>query len=377
MIYLDYAAKCPANKEVLDTFYETTLNYMSNPNSSHKLGVEAKQLLDDSTLKIAQLLNVKTSEIIYTSGASESNNLAIKGVINRYKNRGKHIITTTLDHSSVTGPLNILSEENGYEVEMVNVLKDGLVDLENLKELLRDDTLLVSIPYVDSEIGLKQPIEQIGEILKNYPNCIFFVDATQAVGKIHVDISNVDLMTIAPHKFYGLNGIGILIKKEDIQLTPLIHGGKSTTIYRSGTPDLALVTSTAKAFEIAYSKLDANYSYVESINKRVKEELSSYANVRINSTVNSIPYTLNISIKGIKSTDFAKELEKYEIYVSTKTACCPTNTISRSVYTLTNDKKLSLSTLRISFSHLTTTEEIDTFLKYFKVAYDNLSNNIQ
>jgi cysteine desulfurase len=376
MIYLDYAAKCPTNKKVLDVFYETTMKYISNPNSSHKLGKQAKELLDESTKKIAQLLKVKTSEIIYTSGASESNNLAIKGVLSKYKNRGKHIIATTLDHSSVTGPLNIFVEENGYEVEMVNILRNGLVDLENLKELLREDTLLVSIPYVDSEVGIKQPIEEIGNILKDYPNCIFFTDATQAVGKISVDTTNIDLMTIAPHKFYGLNGIGILIKKEDIQLTPLIHGGKSTTIYRSGTPDLALVTSTATALELALKNLDSNYKYVEGINKRVREEMVNYPNVSINSTSNSIPYTLNLSIKGVKCMEFAEELEKYEIYVSTKTACCPTNTISRSVYTLTKDKKLSLSTLRISFSYLTTNEEIDIFLKYFKICYDKLVNNI-
>lgn len=377
MIYLDYAANSPTSKEVLDVFYETTLKYIGNPNSSHKLGRQAKELLDNSTKRIAELLKVKESEIIYTSGASESNNLAIKGLLSKYRNRGKHVIVTTLDHSSVIGPLNIFAEENGYDIETVNILKDGLVDLDNLKEMLRDDTILVSVPYVDSEIGLKQPIEEIGEILKNYPNAFFFVDASQAVGKIQLDLSNIDLMTIAPHKFYGLNGIGILIKKEDIQLIPQIQGGKSTTIYRSGTPDLSLVRSTAKALEIAYESLEDNYVYVDKINKRVREALSKYPEIRFNSTSNSIPYTLNLSIKGIKSIEFAEELEKYDIYVSTKAACCPTNTISRPVYALTSDKKLSLATLRISFSHLTTTEEIDEFLRCFGIVYNKLVNNKQ
>ncbi len=374
MIYLDYAANSPTSKEVLDVFYETTMKYIGNPNSSHKLGRQAKELLDNSTKKIAELLNVKESEIIYTSGASESNNLAIKGLLNKYRNKGKHILVTTLDHSSVIGPLNILADENGYDIETVNILKDGLIDLDSFKELLRQDTVLVSVPYVDSEIGLKQPIEEIGKILKNYPNSYFFVDASQAVGKIEVDLSNIDLMTIAPHKFYGLNGIGILVKKENIQLTPLIHGGKSTTIYRSGTPDVALVRSTAKALEIAYANLDSNYLYVDKINKRVREELKKYTEISFNSTSNSIPYTLNISIKGIKSIEFVQELEKYDIYVSTKAACCPINTISRSVYALTSDKKLSLATLRISFSHLTTNEEIDEFLRCFNIVYDKLVN---
>lgn len=371
MIYLDYAANCPANKEVLDIFYDTTLKYIANPNSSHKLGKDAKEKLDEATREIAKLLEIKETEVIYTSGASESNNLAIKGLLSRYKSKGKHVIMTTLDHSSVTGPLGILSE-SGYEVETVDILDNGLVDINHLKELLRDDTVLVSVPYVDSEVGIKQPIEEIGEILKEYPNCFFFSDASQAVGKIHIETKNVDLMTISPHKFYGLTGIGILVKKENIQLTPLIHGGKSTTVYRSGTPDLALVASAANAMELAFKDLDKNYAYVKNLNERLRNEFDGYKDVHINSTENSIPFTLNISIKDIKSTEFVEELEKYEIYVSTKTACCPTNTISRSVYAVTNDKKLALSTIRISLSHLTTDEDIDTFLKYFKVCYESM-----
>lgn len=378
MIYLDYAASCPINKEVLDIYYKTAIKYFANTNSSHKKGLEAREILNNSTNKISELLKIKSSEIIYTSGASESNNLAIKGVINKYKNRGKHIIVTTLDHSSVIGPLDILAEENFLEVENVNILKNGLVDLEDLEDLediLREDTLLVSIPYVDSEIGIKQPIEEIGALIKKkYPNCIFFSDATQAVGKINIDTSNVDLMTIAPRKFYGLNSIGILIKKENIELSPLIIGGKSTTIYRSGTPDIALVCATQKALEIALENIEKNYEYIKILNKMVKDELKKYKNININSNENSIPHTLNVSMKDVKSIYFAKELEKYEIYVSTKTACCPTNKVSRSVYEITKDKKLALSTLRISFSHLTTIEEIEIFLKCFKVCYDNLIN---
>ncbi len=375
MIYLDYAASCPVNKEVLDIYYQTTLKYFANTNSSHKIGLEAKNILDEATEKIAELLNVKSNEIIYTSGASESNNLAIKGVVNKYKNRGKHIIVTTLDHSSVIGQLDILADENNLEIENVNILKNGLVDLEDLDDILRDDTLLVSIPYVDSEIGVKQPIKEIGELIKKkFPNCIFFSDATQAVGKINIDISNVDLMTIAPRKFYGLNSIGILIKKENIELSPLIIGGKSTTIYRSGTPDISLVCATKKALGISLKSIKNNYEYIKTLNKMVKDELTNYKNININSTENSIPHTLNVSIKDIKSMDFVKELEKYEIYISTKTACCPVNTVSRVVYEITKDKKIALSTLRISFSHLTTIDEIKTFLKYFKVCYDNLIN---
>ena len=210
MIYLDYAANTPVNDAVLETFCEIAKKYIANPNSYYLLGTGANQRLSESTKQIASLLGVNEDEIIYTSGASESNNLAIKGVASKYKKYGKHIITTFLEHSSVTGAIGALQNE-GYEVDYVDILENGLVDLEHLKELIRDDTILVSICYVDSEIGIKQDIEKIAKLLNSYNHCFFHVDATQAVGKIPVCATNVDLMSFAPHKFYGLNGCGILI----------------------------------------------------------------------------------------------------------------------------------------------------------------------
>ena len=165
MIYLDYSATTPVNTEVLKTFNDICINYPGNSNSIHSLGVKSKCQEELSTSKIAELLNVKESEIIYTSGASESNNTAIKGIALKYQNRGKHIITTNLEHSSIIGPLNYLSKL-GFEIDFVNIKEDGLVDLEHLKKLLRNDTILVSITAVDSEIGLKQPIGEISDILK-------------------------------------------------------------------------------------------------------------------------------------------------------------------------------------------------------------------
>ena len=214
MIYLDYAASTPVDKKVLDLYYDTVLKYYANPNSSHKLGIEARNLIDDSTNNIASILGVLPCEIIYTSGASESNNLVIKGICERYKNRGKHILISALEHNSIVSASTYF-QERGFEVELIPVNKDGLIDITALKNLLRDDTILVSVCYVDSEIGLKQPIEAIGEILREYPNCVFHTDASQAVGKISTNFNNVDLVTITPHKFYGLNGIGIVIKKKD------------------------------------------------------------------------------------------------------------------------------------------------------------------
>lgn len=371
MIYLDYAANTPVDKEVLRTFCEVTNGFIANPNSSHKLGTLAKSRLEQSTKIIAEIMNVKASEIIYTSGATESNNLAIKGVANAYKKTGKHIITTYLEHSSVTGTVMAL-QELGFEVDFVDILDNGQVDLEHLKELLRDDTILVSICYVDSELGIKQSIDEIGEILSKYPNCYFHVDATQAVGKISVSLSLVDLMTFAPHKFYGLNGCGILIKKENVLLQPIIHGGTSTTVFRSGTPMLALGAAAEKALNIAVAEIQPRYDYVNRLNKKLREALAKYPKVKINSPVNAVPFILNFSINGIKSLDFREELEKYDIFLSTKSACSTPNTLSRPVYAVTKDKKAALSSLRISLSHLTTSDEIESFTACFDKSYKKL-----
>lgn len=373
MVYLDYAANAPVDEEVLDVFCESNKKYFANPNATHKLGQEAKNIIDKSTENIAKIFNILPEEIIYTSGASESNNLAIKGICERYKSKGKHIITTPLEHNSITAPLSVM-QANGFEVDVVPVTKEGIVNIEELKNMIREDTILVSVIAVDSEIGLKQPVEEIGELLKNYPNTFFHIDASQAIGKVDIDLTNIDLMTIAPHKFYGINGFGALIKKKNVSLVPIINGGKSTTVYRSGTPVTAMVVALDKALEKAYKNMKERYDYIKELNEMVKKELSKYKNVHIISTENSIPHTLNIAIDNIKSLDFAKKLENYDVYISTKTSCCPSETPSKLVYALTNNKNLALSSLRISFSHLTTKEEINIFLDAFDKVLKEMTN---
>lgn len=371
MIYLDYAANTPANTSVIEVFSQVSKEFIANPNSPHGLGIKAQERLMESTKRIGQLLKVSENEIIYTSGASESNNLAIKGVAYNYKKYGKHIITTHLEHSSVNGAVAYL-QNLGFDIDYVEVTSSGHIDLDHLKELLRDDTILVSICYVDSELGILQPIDKIGELISKYKNCKFHVDATQAVGKIPVNFENVDLITFTPHKFYGLNGCGVLIKKEGIILEPLIHGGNSTTPYRSGTPALGMIAATEKALSLSYEQLDSNYDYVKNLNIKLRQGLKKYSNVIINSTNNSIPFILNLSIPKINTEKFRSELEKYDIYVSTKPACCAPNTVSRPVYALTKNRKIALSTLRISLSHLTTPEDIDAFLEAFDKSYNEL-----
>ena len=371
MIYLDYSATTPVDKEVLDTFSKVCMEYPGNSNSMHSLGVKSKELEVYATEEIAKMLKVKPSEVIYTSGASESNNTAIKGVCLKHQNRGKHIITTYLEHSSVIAPLNYLTNL-GFEVDFVKIDDNGLVDLDDFKRLIRDDTILVSICMVDSEIGLKQPIKEIAKILKDYPKCLLHVDCTQALGKIPVDLSDIDLASMSGHKIFGMKGIGLLIKKENVSIEPLIHGGKSTTPFRSGTPALPLIVSMKKAMELMVPNVKKNYEYVSELNKMVCDMLKTYPLVHINSTENSMPHTLNFSLRKIKPETFLHALDNHEIYISTKSACSSADSMSNSVFALTKDKELASHSLRISLSYKTTKEELVEFFKIFDECYKKL-----
>lgn len=364
MIYLDYSATTPVNDEVLDTFCKVSRNFVGNPNSLHKLGVEAKELIDASTRQIEDILKLHDKEVIYTSGASEANNTAIMGVVKKYPNRGHHIITTRLEHSSIIAPISALQNE-GYEVSFVDLDENGLVTIENLKKLIRNDTVLVSIGCVNSELGIIQDIDKLGKFLKKYPKLIFHSDITQAVGKIKLNLDNVDLASFSAQKFYGLKGVGCLIKNKNIKIEPLIYGGKSTTVYRSGTPAVALIASLAKALRLVYENFDNRYNYVKGLNSYLREELSKIDGVHINSSLESSPYILNISIKNIKSEVMLHALESEDIYISTQTACSKGGS-SIGVFEITKNEDYALHSLRISLSYLTTKEELDVFLKVFK-----------
>lgn len=360
MVYLDYAATTPVDKRVLESFEKTCVEYMGNPNSLHIEGVKSKKLMEAAVNQVANLLNVRDDEVIFTSGATEANNLAITGVVNKYKDRGKTIITTKLEHSSIIETVNFL-ERNGYTIKYVKLDNNGLVDINNLKELINDDVVLVSVCEVNSEIGIIENIKEIGEILKEYPRIIFHVDGTGAIGKKHIDLTDIDLYSFSAHKIYGLKGVGCLIKKEHITLEPLIHGGKSQSIYRGGTPALPLIVSTARALKLVLMDLDYNISYIKKLSDRLKEGLNKIDGVSINSNEYSIPYIINISVVGIKSETLLHALEEDGICISTKTACS-TNDYSTGVYELTHDEEKAKSSLRISLSYLTKENEIDYFL---------------
>ena len=374
LVYLDYAASTPVDKRVLDKYYSTMLECFANPNSSHRLGLLAKEKIDKASLKIAKYFHIKPTEIIYTSGSSEANNLAIKGIAKRYKSYGKHILISSLEHNSIIASATSLQEE-GFEIELIPVNNKGYIDIDILKEMIREDTILVSVTSVDSEIGLRQPIEEIAKIIKEKKHCFFHTDASQSIGKVDIDYEDVDLVTIAPHKFYGQLGIGLLIRKENVGLKPQIDGGKSTTIYRTGTPDVAGIVAVSEAIEIALSNLDNRYKYIKNISEIIKEKLKKYDGVVINNTINSIPYTINFSLKGVKAQQVAKLFSDHEIYVSAKTSCCPVTTPSKLVYALTHDKSLATSSIRVSLSHLTTMDEVLEFLKVFDIIYKECCSN--
>ena len=372
MTYLDYSATTPVNSEVLDSFVKATNTYIGNPNSLHKLGVDSKHLIESATKQIEELLNIHDKEVIYTSGASESNNMAIKGIAFKYSNRGKHIITTHLEHSSINEPLKYL-ESLGYEISYVKLDSNGLVDLEDLKKIIRNDTILITINAVNSEVGVRQPVEAIGCIVKEYPKCIFHVDATQCIGKDDIDLKNIDLISLTGHKIYGIKGIGLLLRNKKVELEPLIHGGKSTSIYRSGTPSVPLIVSISKALRLSLTGLNDNMKYVKKINNELRDYLNQFDKVIINSNDYSIPHILNISILGVKPESMLHALEHQEIYVSTKSACSSSNSMSESVYYITGSKEQAETSIRISLSHLTTSSDIESFKKAFQKCYEELA----
>lgn len=368
MVYLDYAANTPTDKRVLKVFCDDTNKFFANPNSRHFLGESAKERMEMASDDILSVF--KAEEIVFTSGASEANNLAIKGLAESYRENGRHIISTCLEHSSVSGSLTAL-QSAGYEIDLVDIDNNGQVDMEHLKELLRPDTILVSICSVDGELGIVQPVEKIGELLKEYPNCFFHTDATQAVGKVNIDYENADLVTFAPHKFYGLNGSGVLLKKKDIVLNPLINGGISNSVYRSGTPVLANATAAAAALRFAVDEMNERLETVKRLNKYLTERLKKYPGIVFNTRENTLPHFINVSVEGIKAADMQQRLSERGICVSTKSACSVPNTPSRAVYAITHSRKTALSSWRISLSHLTTFAELDEFL----LAMEDIAGN--
>ena len=307
MIYLDYSATTPVNPKVLDNYLEFNRDYFGNPNSTHELGLLANHQINKAANEILNILKLENYEVIFTSGATEANNLALKGFAFANMQKGKHIITSPYEHSSVIACLNYLAKF-GFDIDILPIDKDGLIDINVLDKTIREDTILVSISKVNSELGIKQDLAKIIETLKKHPQVKFHSDMTQAIGKHRSNLEGIDLISFTGHKIYGLKGIGALLRKKDINLDPVIHGGKSYSIFRGGTPSTPLINSLMVALRYAYQDFEVKIKHVEELNRFFKEDLlKELKHVELNYK-NGIPQIINVSFLDIEAQKLHKEL---------------------------------------------------------------------
>lgn len=373
MIYLDYSATTPVDISVFDTLSTVTKNFIGNANSIHSLGQKSSALLESATKQIADIFGVNPSEIVYTSGATEANNMALIGTALANHKKGKHIIVSKLEHPSIYAICDYL-KTMGFEISYVNNDKEGLIDFDDLKEKVREDTILVSICAVNSEIGVRQPLKMIRQIIKKENmGTIFHSDMTQAIGKVSVNMHDVDLASMSGHKIFGPKGIGFLYKSSMVKITPLIYGSGKSNDLKPGTPPLPLIAALSKAIRLANDGLEKKERFISLLNDKITSSLSKYPNIIINKTKYSIPQILNISVMDVMPEVMVHALDKHEIYLSTNTACS-SGDISNSVIAIYNDINRAKHTLRISLSYVTTTEEVNKFLEIFKEEYEKLSN---
>ena len=369
MVYLDYSATTPVLEEVLDSYNKVTKDYFGNPNSMHSLGVKSHELLDSATKQISDILNIKINEIIYTSGSTEANNLALIGAALSHGKKGSHIIVSKLEHDSIYGICNYL-ELNGFVIDYVNNNTEGVIDLEHLKKLVNKNTILVSICAVNSEMGIRQPLKTIKQVInKENSSTILHSDMTQSLGKIPINLADVDMASFSGHKIYAPKGIGMLYKKESIRIKPLFYG--SNNDLRPGTPPLPLIVSFSKAIRLANTDISKKDIKIKKYNDKLCDFFKKYPKIKINKTAYSISNILNISLMDIKPETFIHALEKHEVYVSSNTACS-SGKISAAVLNLYKDKQRALTTIRISLSYLTTLDEINEFMLVFDNVYKKL-----
>lgn len=372
-IYLDYAATTPVSEEIIESYCKLLKENFANSDSIHDAGTKASGYLKKARKQISSLLNCKENEVIFTSGSTESNNLAIKGVAFAYQNRGKHIITSKIEHPSVIDSCKQLEELFGFEITYLDVDKKGLVNLEQLKNSLRKDTILVSIMAVNNEMGSIQDIKSISKIIKENSTALYHVDATQAMCKERLDFSWADLYNFSSHKFYGLKGSSALIKKEKVRLVPLLSGGQQENNFRGGTTNWPSHVMLAKSLRIGLENMNNHYNHVKELNDYLKIKLQEIDGLVINSPSEASNYILNVYFENKRGEVIMNALSNKGIYISTKSACSSrSKDYSSSIYELTKDVNISKNSLRISLSHLTTKEELEIFVKELKNIVNNL-----
>ena len=364
IIYLDNAATSKVDQEVLDSYNQITTKYFANPSSIHHLGQEANRLLEKSREQILKLLSLSHHEVIFTSGATEANNLAIKGYAYANRGRGSHIITTATEHPSVLNAMKAL-EDDGFKLTILPVNDKGQIEVNSLSAAINDETILVSVMAVNNETGAVNPIREVGEIVKKYPKIALHVDMVQAIGKVEIPLENVDMISIAGHKIHGLLGSGVLIKEKKIILKPLLNGGGQENNLRSGTNTLALSASLAKALRLAIDHQKENYEHVKSLADFLLDYLEDNQDKYvINSSCKDNPYIVNFSLKKHKASVVVEALSNRNIMVSSLSAChSKGEDYSYVVYAMNKDMCLAHNTIRVSFSYENTLEEVKTFTK--------------
>ncbi|MEK4919156.1 MULTISPECIES: cysteine desulfurase family protein [unclassified Staphylococcus] len=370
MIYLDNAATTKPNQAVLDSFLKVSEKAYYNANSPHQMGLQSEKILLQAKSRVKEMLNLNNNtDVIFTSGATESNNIALKGIALRKKQFANVIITSVLEHPSVLEVMRYL-ETQGFILKYVNVTPNGQIDINHLEQLMTDNVGLVTCMYVNNVMGQIQPIKEIDSLLKQYPKAHFHVDGVQALGKIPMQLENVNSVSFSGHKFNGLKGQGILIIDNKEKIEPTVFGGGQEYGIRSGTVNLAMNVSLVKAMEIAIQNLNELNHRLSRYNKVIRESLSQYKGVYINSPENSAPHILNIAFPGVKGEVLVNAFSKLDIMVSTTSACSSKREKLNEVLLAMDieDNRIEGS-VRLSMGETTTEKDIEQFKDKFKLIY--------
>ena len=358
-IYLDYNATTPIAKEVADEMKPYLYDYFGNPSSSHIYGRACKKAVEKGRKQLAALLNCDASEVIFTSGGTESNNYAIKGYAFANKSKGNHIITSSIEHPAVSEVCKYLESE-GFEVSYLPVDKTGRVHVSDLEAAIRPETILISVMYANNEVGTLQPISEISELAKKH-GIALHSDCAQAVGKVPVDIQElgVDLLTVAGHKFYGPKGIGALYIGKGIELQKMMHGADHENNLRAGTENVLEIVGLGRAAKLAKANLQTSFVHDKSLVNRLKEALSILDDIQFNGNTDfCLPNTLSVSFKNIEANMLLSDLPQV---AASAGAACHTNSISVSatLAAMQLDKAFAMGTVRFSVGKYSTEEEID------------------
>jgi len=375
MVYLDYSATTPVDEEVMDTFLKANAGFWGNASSLHNFGAYAEQVLIKSSRQILDLLNGSDHQVVFTGGATESNNLAIIGLAE--KNPKGHLITTKVEHPSIT-EVCLELESKGWRVSYLDVAKPVADVVRQLEDMIEKDTFLVSCMHVNSEMGLVLPIEEMGEVIAKYPRVKFHVDAVQSVGKLPVDIqtAKIDLLSASAHKIHGVKGVGCLVVRRNLALAPQILGGGQMGGLRSGTENVAGAVSFAKAMRLVMENQAENYEKMSRLFAYTVKQLGEIEGVRVNSVFeHQTPYVINFYVEGLRGETVVHALGEHEVYISAKSACSSkSRKASYVLLALGFDEEVATESLRVSFAYYTTIEEIDRFLEALRAEVGRLGS---